>query len=97
MGIDTEMMPKGLKPDKFTFPLALKSWAGFSDLNLGKSVHQHLVCCGRSNDVIINAALVDMYSKCGNNETARLVFDKMGVKDLVSWTSMISGYVTRWL
>lgn len=91
MGLYSKVMQKGLKPHKFAIPFALKSCSGFSDLNLGKSVHQHLVCCGCSNDVFVNAALVDMYSKCGDIKTARLVFDKMAVKDLVSWTSMISG------
>ncbi|PON44929.1 DYW domain containing protein [Parasponia andersonii] len=92
LGLYWEMMQKGLKPDKYTFPFALKSCAGLSDLNMGKLVHQHLVCCGCSHDVFVSAALVDMYSKCGYIEAARLVFDKMSVRDLVSWTSMISGY-----
>ncbi|RVX08761.1 putative pentatricopeptide repeat-containing protein, mitochondrial [Vitis vinifera] len=88
----SKMMEKGLKPDKFAFPFALKSCAGLSDLQRGKVIHQHLVCCGCSNDLFVDAALVDMYAKCGDIEAARLVFDKMAVRDLVSWTSMISGY-----
>ncbi|XP_059641928.1 pentatricopeptide repeat-containing protein At4g21065-like [Cornus florida] len=86
------MMEKGQRPDKFAFPFALKSCAGLSDMQMGKLIHQHLVCCGCSNDLFVNAALVDMYAKCGDIEAARLVFDKMAVRDLVSWTSMISGY-----
>ncbi|KAL5568385.1 hypothetical protein UlMin_024960 [Ulmus minor] len=92
LGLYSNMMQKGTKPDKFAFPFALKSCAGLSDLNLGKLVHQHLVCCGCSCDVFVNAALIDMYAKCGEIGTARLVFDKMVVRDLVSWTSMISSY-----
>ncbi|KAK9285839.1 hypothetical protein L1049_025040 [Liquidambar formosana] len=86
------MMEKGISPDKFAFPFALKSCAGLSNLQMGKLVHQHSVCCGCSTDVFVTAALVDMYAKCGDIEEARLVFDKMAVRDLVSWTSMISGY-----
>lgn len=33
-----------------------------------------------------------MYAKCGDVGNARLIFDKMSNRDLVSWTSMISGY-----
>ncbi|XP_059451404.1 pentatricopeptide repeat-containing protein At2g01510, mitochondrial-like [Corylus avellana] len=92
LGLYNEMMQKGLRPDNFAFPFVLKSCAGLSNLELGKLVHQHSVCCGCSNDRFVNVALVDMYAKCGEVETARLVFDKMTVRDLVSWTSMISGY-----
>lgn len=88
----SRMMVKGLTPDKFAFPFALKSCAGLSDLQRGKVIHQHLVCCGCSNDLYVNAALVDMYAKSGDIEAARLVFDKMSNRDLVSWTTMISGY-----
>ncbi|RWR88460.1 pentatricopeptide repeat-containing-like protein [Cinnamomum micranthum f. kanehirae] len=48
---------------------------------------------GCSNDVFVDAALVDMYAKCGCVEDARLIFDKMLVRDLVCWTCMISRYV----
>ncbi|RWR88455.1 Pentatricopeptide repeat [Cinnamomum micranthum f. kanehirae] len=34
-----------------------------------------------------------MYAKCGCVEDARLLFDKMPVRDLGCWTSMISRYV----
>ncbi|KAJ4975041.1 hypothetical protein NE237_008215 [Protea cynaroides] len=87
-----KMLHSGLRPDKFAFPFALKSCAGLSDLQMGKQIHQHLISFACSTDVFVNAALVDMYTKCGNVETARLVFDKMRIRDLVSWTSMISGY-----
>ncbi|PKI75115.1 hypothetical protein CRG98_004450 [Punica granatum] len=83
---------KGLLPDKYTFPFALNSCAALCELRIGKLVHQHSVCFGCGSDLFVNAALVDMYAKCGEVETARLVFDEMPVRDLVSWTSMISGY-----
>ena len=39
-------------------------------------IQQPLVCCGCINFLFVDAALVDMYAKCGDNETVRLVFDK---------------------
>ncbi|XP_058180272.1 pentatricopeptide repeat-containing protein At4g21065-like [Rhododendron vialii] len=92
LGLYWLMVEKGLKPDKYAFPFALKSCAGLSDLRVGRLIHQHSVCCGCNNDLYIDAALVDMYSKCGDIETAHLVFDIMTDRDLVSWTSMIAGY-----
>ena len=40
----------------------------------------------------MGTALIDMYAKCGSIKDARLVFDQMSEKDVVSWTAMISGY-----
>lgn len=39
----------------------------------------------------MGSALLDMHSKLGNIDKARQVFDKMQVKDVVAWNSMISG------
>ncbi|KAJ6846843.1 pentatricopeptide repeat-containing protein-like [Iris pallida] len=80
-------------PDHFTFPFALRSSAALSDPRLGRPIHAHsiLYACA-DDDLYVNAALVDMYSKCGHVDTARRVFDRMRQRDLVSWTSMISGY-----
>ncbi|KAK4803436.1 hypothetical protein SAY86_003253 [Trapa natans] len=83
---------RGISPDKYTFPFALNSCAGLCDLRIGKLIHQHSICAGCRGDMFVNAALVDMYAKCGEVGSARLVFDKMPVRDLVSWTSMVSGY-----
>ncbi|KAL5718135.1 hypothetical protein ACHQM5_011071 [Ranunculus cassubicifolius] len=91
----SQMLDNGVRPDKFTFPFALNACAGLLDLSTGKSVHQHVVCCGCGNDVFVGAALVDMYGKCGDVGGARKVFDEMTVRDLVTWTSMIMGYVNN--
>ncbi|KAF6142883.1 hypothetical protein GIB67_022762 [Kingdonia uniflora] len=34
-----------------------------------------------------------MYTKCGNVEVARVIFDKMVVKNSMSWNTMIDGYM----
>lgn len=45
------------------------------------------------NDAMVGTALIDMYAKCGKLDYARLVFDQMGVRNLVSWNTMIDGYM----
>ncbi|PKA64338.1 Pentatricopeptide repeat-containing protein [Apostasia shenzhenica] len=87
-----KLFSSGLQPDKFTFPFALKNCAGLNDLHRGRILHQQSICLGCTSDLFVEAALVDMYSKCGDVRTARQVFDRMPKRDLVSWTSMISGY-----
>ncbi|KAL1535880.1 pentatricopeptide repeat-containing protein-like protein [Salvia divinorum] len=40
-------------------------------------------------------ALISMYGKCGDLETARSIFNGMLVKDEISWNSMISEYASK--
>ncbi|KAK0600290.1 hypothetical protein LWI29_013441 [Acer saccharum] len=42
-------------------------------------------------DVAIGTALVDMYAKSGDAESARKVFSELKTKDTMAWTSMIIG------
>ncbi|XP_020595078.1 pentatricopeptide repeat-containing protein At2g33760-like [Phalaenopsis equestris] len=88
----SNLLSSPLSPDNFTFPFALKSCAGLNNLEQGRQLHQHSICFGFHQDPFVDAALVDMYSKCGDVNTARQVFDRMPKRDLVSYTSMISGY-----
>ncbi|KAL3532391.1 hypothetical protein ACH5RR_005912 [Cinchona calisaya] len=44
--------------------------------------------------VIIGNALLDMYSKCGCLTTAGQIFDTMPNRNVICWTSMVSGYVS---
>ncbi|CAN0917332.1 Pentatricopeptide repeat-containing protein At3g53360, mitochondrial [Linum grandiflorum] len=37
--------------------------------------------------------MVDGYAKCGEMGLARQVFDLMSERDVVSWSSLIDGYV----
>ena len=46
-----------------------------------------------SKDVHIGTALIITYTKCGVMEKAQEIFDKLPVRDVVSWNSLIAGYV----
>ncbi|KAA8519624.1 hypothetical protein F0562_013931 [Nyssa sinensis] len=61
-------------------------------LDRGREIHSHILRNGLSSDRYVANALADMYVKCGALVLARSLFDKIPVKDLVSWTVMIAGY-----
>lgn len=64
------------------------------DVWFGRWVHGFFIERGRVQvDIYVDSALVDMYSKCGYCDDARKVFNEMPSRNVVSWSTMISGYV----
>ncbi|XP_068645157.1 pentatricopeptide repeat-containing protein At1g03540 [Aristolochia californica] len=78
--------------DHYSFGTVLRACAGLTDVRHGKEVHcQYLRRMGWK-DVIVECALVDLYSKCGYVEYAQRVFSSIVVRNLITWNSMICGF-----
>ncbi|KAK7261224.1 hypothetical protein RIF29_27529 [Crotalaria pallida] len=82
----------GFPSDEFTMSCVLKICASNFDVVVGRQVHCQCIKCGLVQHVSIGTSLVDMYMK---NEAVRdgmRVFDEMGMRNVVSWTSLLAGY-----
>ncbi|KAF2290186.1 hypothetical protein GH714_003954 [Hevea brasiliensis] len=89
-----QMMLLGVKVDEVTVVSALSAAGMTNNVWFGRCVHGLYIQPVRVKwDVYVGSALVDMYSKCGYCDDARKVFDEMPVKNVVSWSAMIAGYV----
>ncbi|KAK1293334.1 Pentatricopeptide repeat-containing protein [Acorus calamus] len=51
-----------------------------------------MVRSGLDLDTSIANSLITMYGKCGKTDDARLVFDGLLHRDVISWNSMLAGY-----
>ena len=91
MELFNQMCQKGVQPDAFTFSSVLKACANPSALQWGKEVHACVRHAGLQSDVHVGSALVHMYAKCGSIDDARLAFDKMEERNVVTWNVMIGG------
>ncbi|XP_052196572.1 pentatricopeptide repeat-containing protein At3g26782, mitochondrial [Diospyros lotus] len=89
----SSMRKLSLTPDRCTFPCTIKSCSALSDLLSGKQAHQQAFVFGFGSDLFVSSALIDMYSKCAQLHDARRLFDEIPRRNVVSWTSMITGYV----
>ncbi|XP_057949047.1 pentatricopeptide repeat-containing protein DOT4, chloroplastic [Malania oleifera] len=85
-------MQKESKADSITMACILPACASLAALGRGQEIHGHILRNGYFSDRYVANALVDMYVKCGALVLARVLFDMIPVKDLVSWTVMIAGY-----
>ncbi|XP_042399884.1 pentatricopeptide repeat-containing protein At1g08070, chloroplastic-like [Zingiber officinale] len=86
-----EMVDENLRVDGMTIVAVLSACAEIGDLELGRKLRRCVDAFHLDADVFIDNALVDMYSKCGDIDSAREVFDKMPLRNVVSWNSMIAG------
>ncbi|KAL7171974.1 hypothetical protein ACSBR2_031630 [Camellia fascicularis] len=85
------MLKLGTQPNQFTFSSALDACSGCSSLLMGKQVHSNMLKSGIPFDVVLSTALVDMYAKCGDIESAFCFIESVR-KDLATWNSIIGGY-----
>ena len=86
-----QMQQVGMKPDQISYMSILNACTCPVALERGREVHVHIIEAGLQSDVRVGTALINMYSKCGGIRDARLVFDKMGKRDVISWNAMIGG------
>ncbi|XP_042489048.1 putative pentatricopeptide repeat-containing protein At3g01580 [Macadamia integrifolia] len=87
-----QMHKSGAKPNEYGFSGVLSSCSTQALLDQGKQVHGFALKLGCDTDVCVGNSLVNMYAKCGNIDNARLTFDGMPRRDLMSWNTLIHGY-----
>lgn len=78
--------------DNVVFSIVLKACRELRDIDGGRKVHGHVFKAG-SPDSFVFTGLVDMYAKCGDIKCSCQAFDEILDRNVVSWTSMIAGYV----
>lgn len=81
-----------IEADSITIASVLPACGDLSALLLGRRIHEYAWKKKLMPNLLLENALVDMYAKCGCLLEAREVFDKMMLRDVASWTSMISAY-----
>lgn len=87
-----EMQKTNISPSKSTMVTLLSACGHTGSRELGNWIGSWVRDNGFGSNLQMTNALVDMYSKCGEIDTARQLFDGMEEKDVISWNTMISGY-----
>lgn len=74
-----------------TFASLISAAASVGMLTKGQQLHAMSLKAGFGSDRFISNSLVSMYSRCGYLEDACRSFNELKDRNVISWTSMISG------
>lgn len=86
------MNGEGVPVDGSSLSCILKASTSLRNYAFGRQVHCQCVKSGFFEDVSVGTSLVDMHFKNGNLDDGKRVFDEVTVKNVVTWTSLITGY-----
>jgi pentatricopeptide repeat protein len=90
------MRNEGLSPNAVTYVSILKACGNIGAIDKGKQIHEEITNMKfLDKDVMLGNALLDMYSKCGRLDIAQQVLEKLPCRDVVSWSTLISGYAQQ--
>ncbi|KAF6160753.1 hypothetical protein GIB67_035954 [Kingdonia uniflora] len=90
-----EMQVSGIEPNHASIVGVLLACGFIGALDQGRWIHAYVDRNRFEMDRVLGTALVDMYAKCGNIETASRVFSEMNDRDVFAYTSMISGLASH--
>ncbi|KAJ0976002.1 hypothetical protein J5N97_017967 [Dioscorea zingiberensis] len=91
--LHSEMQRSGVQSDVLTLVSLASAVAESGTVRSGQSVHAYITRRGwEADDIIAGNAIVDMYAKLGKVELAQRMFDKMPVRDVISWNTLLTGY-----
>ncbi|PIN19993.1 hypothetical protein CDL12_07318 [Handroanthus impetiginosus] len=87
-----EMCMRGLNMKFKDYDALLNECVNQKSLRGGQRVQAHMMKTQYLPPVYLRTRLIVLYLKCEVLNDARMMFDEMPEKNLVSWTAMISGY-----
>ncbi|OMO71909.1 hypothetical protein COLO4_27937 [Corchorus olitorius] len=88
-----QMRSESVSPDAVTVVSIFSACASLGAHQVGSSLHAYSIKDGLlASSVYVGTALLTFYAKCGDSKSARIIFDSMGEKNIVTWSAMIGGY-----
>ncbi|XP_020598738.1 pentatricopeptide repeat-containing protein At3g63370, chloroplastic-like [Phalaenopsis equestris] len=89
LNLFVEMIKANVEPDEIALLSVLSAIAGLASMLKGKAVHGFMMRRCLGIDGSVGSSLLDMYARCGRIDESFKVFNRVGYKDLVLWTSII--------
>ncbi|XP_073014834.1 putative pentatricopeptide repeat-containing protein At3g47840 [Primulina eburnea] len=87
-----QMIGCDVRPNGYTYAAVVSGVANIAKLDWGQQLHAQLFHVGLANSLSVANSLMTMYSKCGQPNSASAIFHEMTRRDVISWSTIISGY-----
>ncbi|KAL5070564.1 hypothetical protein RYX36_021451, partial [Vicia faba] len=87
-----EMMEYGVLPDEFLLLKVLQACGKCRDLETGRSIHSLVIRLGMRYTDRVGNSIMAMYTKYGDIDHAKRIFECMDEKDSIAWNAMIFGF-----
>ncbi|WCJ43736.1 Tetratricopeptide repeat (TPR)-like superfamily protein [Euphorbia peplus] len=87
-----EFEDTGTSANAFTFASLLSGASSIGAIGKGEQIHARVLKSGFDSNLHISNALISMYSRCGDIQSAFKVFNEIGNGNVISWTSMVTGF-----
>ncbi|XP_027365250.1 pentatricopeptide repeat-containing protein At2g33680-like [Abrus precatorius] len=87
------MLQIGMPLDSGCFSTVLNGCSECNNLKFGLQIHGLTIKLGHVSEVNSGTALVDLYAKCGNLQSARAVFDGLPNKTIATFNAILVGYL----
>ncbi|CAN6475998.1 unnamed protein product [Victoria cruziana] len=87
-----QMKMHQLAIDGFILATVASACADVEKLDVGKQLHAYVVTDGFTIDSVLGSSMINMYSKCGDTDSAFLIFDAMIDQDEFCLSAMITGF-----
>lgn len=92
LGLFSEMIMVGLRPNNFTFVSIIKACLGLEAIDIGRSIHGCVLKSRYERDPYVGISLLEFYTAIGDVEVARRIFEDIPKDDVIPWSFMIARY-----
>lgn len=93
--IFSRMLLFGIRPNEFTFGTVIPSSTALRCLSSGKHFHACAKKMGFHSNVFVGSAILDLYAKLSTIEEAQRAFEETHEPNVVSYTTLICGYLKK--
>jgi pentatricopeptide repeat protein len=92
-GIFSHLRAQGITLDQFSFIATLKACARVVAIGTGQGIHGVVVRSGHGLFIDVKNTLLHLYCACARIGDAHKMFDEFPQYDLVSWNTLMGGYL----